>query len=341
MKKIFTVPSLLTLFLIVVFCGAAFAQVPYTKGDVFASLFDRTVKEFTPTGTLVQTLTTDVAANNTGGAFDSAGNFFVTTFNADTVSKFDNSGHLINGSYATGLNASPESIVFARNGNFFVGRADGTHQITLFSPGATTATQLSLFAPATQNRGTDWIELAADQHTIYYTSEGTLVKRFDISTNTQLADLNTVPLPGGAAYALRLLPNGNLLVADSDQVVQLSTTGAIVKQYTTSDTFSGHSPSSLFALNLDPDGTTFWTGELGGTNNIYHVNIATGALINFFSAGPSTQELTGLSVYGEVTQGGGGPPSTVPALSTLGLILCGILLVFVAGAMLRRKLFQA
>ncbi|MDX1670055.1 MAG: hypothetical protein R3194_11600, partial [Limnobacter sp.] len=38
----------------------------------------------------------------------------------------------------------------------------------------------SQFDVATDDRGSDWIDLAADQCTMYYTSEGTLVKRFDV-----------------------------------------------------------------------------------------------------------------------------------------------------------------
>lgn len=268
--------------------GAAFAGTIYTTGDVFASVGNGLVREFTPSGTLVQTLNTGTNSTFTaGGAFDSSGDFFVTTFSSNVVSKFDNSGNLINGSFASGFNADPESISFAQNGNFFVGQADGTHQVREFTSGGTTGTLVASFSPAIDDRGTDWVDLAADQHTIYYTSEGTLVKRFDTANNTQLSNFNSTPLPGSNAYALRILSDGGVLVADTNQIVELNSSGAIIRQYTTANTFAGKSLGALFALNLDPDGTTFWTGDLE-TNTIYHVNIATGALINSFSAGTGT-----------------------------------------------------
>ena len=291
--------------------GVSFAGTIYTRGDVFASVGNGLVREFTPTGTLVQTLNTGTNSTFTaGGAFDSSGDFFVTTFGSNVVSKFDNSGNLINGSFAAGFNSDPESISFGQSGNFFVGEADGTHQVSEFTSGGMTGTPVASFSPATQDRGTDWVDLAADQQTIYYTSEGTTVKRFNTATSTQLTDLNSVALPGSNAFALRILSNGGVLVADTNQIVQLDSTGAIVKQYTAANTFSGRTLSTLFALNLDPDGTTFWTGDLG-TNTIYHVDIATGALINSFSAGTGT--LGGLTVFGEITQG---VPTTTPEPST-------------------------
>jgi hypothetical protein len=65
-----------------------------------------------------------------------------------------------------------------------------------------TGTQVAVFSPQAEDRGTDWIELAADQKTLFYTSEGTHVKRYDLSTSTQLTDFASVP---GTSYALRLL----------------------------------------------------------------------------------------------------------------------------------------
>ena len=41
------------------------------------------------------------------------------------------------------------------------------------------------------------------------------VKRFNVCTDTQLSDFAT-GLPGPAAFALRLLPDGGALVADTD-----------------------------------------------------------------------------------------------------------------------------
>jgi len=312
-------------------CLGAWANTAFAGfviGDVFASVGSGLVREFTPTGTLVQTLNTGTNSTFTAGsAFDAAGDLLVTTFASNVVSKFDVNGTLINGGFAGGFVTDPESITIAQNQNMFVGQADGTHQVREFSTSGSSGTLIATFSPAIESRGTDWIDLAADQHTLYYTSEGRFVHLFDTATNTQLANLNSVALPSANAFALRILANGGVLVADADRIVQLDATGAIVRQYTTANTFSGHALSTLFALNLDPDGTTFWTGDLG-TGTIYRVNISTGALITSFSAGSGT--LGGLSVFGEITQGGGGgggtatpePSSLVPlALMAIGAVV--------------------
>jgi sugar lactone lactonase YvrE len=258
------------------------------------------VKVFKPDGTLNQTLNTGTNATfTTGSAFDSSGNFYVTTFSGNVVSKFDNNGNLINGNFATGFNANPESISFDKAGNFYVGQADGARTIKKFDP---TGTNTATFSPTVGPRGTDWVDLAADQRTIYYTSEGNIIRRFDTSTNTQLTNFNQQPLPDGAAYALRILPDGGVAVANTNQIVRLDSTGAVVRTYTTADTFLGEPISTLFALNIDPDGTSFWTADLG-TSNVYRVDIASGNILSKFNSGGTA---AGLSIFGEFTSGGGG-----------------------------------
>ena len=135
-----------------------------------------------------------------------------------------------------------------------------------------------------------------------YTSEGTSVKRFNVCTNTQLSDFAT-GLPGSFAYAHRILPDGGELVADSSVVVRLNSAGAIVHTYTPTPAGSG----TIFALNRDPDGTTFWTSD-ALTGNVYRFNITTGAEVSHFSAG---QEVAGISLFGElkVVNGGGHAPN--------------------------------
>ena len=128
----------------------------------------------------------------------------MTDFSAQNVSAFDNHGTLL-GTFGSGYNADPESILFDGSGNVYVGQADGTHHVLEFN---SSGGLINTFAPTTDARGTDWIELASDQHTLYYASEGLDVQRFDTATNTQLTDFNTAPLPGTNAFALRILGDG-------------------------------------------------------------------------------------------------------------------------------------
>jgi DNA-binding beta-propeller fold protein YncE len=73
----------------------------FPSGDVFVSVSNGQVKEFTPAGVLVRTLDTGKGGFTTGSAFDSAGNFYVTDFSASLVSKFDPTGTLL-GTFGSG-----------------------------------------------------------------------------------------------------------------------------------------------------------------------------------------------------------------------------------------------
>jgi hypothetical protein len=290
---------------------------PFTIGDVFASVGGGLVREFSPTGTLVQTLNTNTNSPfTTGSAFDSSGNFYVTTFNSGVLSKFS-TGSLSGVNFAT-IGGDQESITIGTSGVFYVGEADGGGQISkhLSSDGSLVQNYIAAVGP----RGTDWIDLAADQTTIYYTSEGSTIRRFStVGAGSQLADFETGK--GGTMFALRILANGGVLVANTSNVLQFDSAGNIAK------TYSIPGANTLFALNLDPDGITYWTGDLS-TNQVTRVNIATGAIVSQWSAGTGT--LAGLSVFGEITQGGGGGGNITPEPTSAVLFGTGFLILAIA-----------
>ena len=195
-----------------------------------------------------------------------------------------------------------ESVVFDAAGNFYVGHADGGHTIRKFDAAGNPA---GTFSPAVDTRGTDWIDLAADQCTIFYTSEGGKVKRFNVCSNTQLPDFADI---GGTNYALRLLPpfdgSGGLLVANNTTVKRLNALGAAVQ------TYDATGEDTWFALSLDPNGTSFWSG--GAFTKFYRFNISTGMI----EVGPIDPNccLAGLCLKGEIT---GGTAPTLTPTSTL------------------------
>ena len=197
---------------------------------------------------------------------------------------------------------TPESLAFNNTGNLFVGDAngfpsDGGPQATIWKLDSS-GNLAGSFTVAAENRGADWVDLAADQHTIFYTSEGKTIKRFDTSTNTQLLPDFATGLPGSNAFALRILPNGNVLVADSFAVVQVSTVG-VVQTY-----IPPLNGGAIFSLSLDPDGVHFWTGD-SSTGKIWQINIATGSVDQTINTGvlPTTPPagLFGVAVFHEQT----------------------------------------
>jgi hypothetical protein len=264
----------------------------FLKGDIIAGArFD--ILWISPEGDLIQRLPSAGGSFQTGMAFDSKNNLYATTFNGLTVGKYSQNGTLL-GTFGSGYDGNPESIVFDASGNVYVGQADGSRDILKFDPNGEL---LDRFDVATEQRGSDWIELASDQCTLYYTSEGDSVKRFDVCKNEQLTDFANLPSLSndGEMYALRLLPDGGLLVAHVSYALRLDQEGNIVQFYNAPNGFNDY----LFALNLDPDGKSFWTAGLS-SGNIYKFDIETGTLLENLNFG---SEINGLVINGEIKVG--------------------------------------
>src|SRR5205823_4836950 len=135
-------------------------------------------------------------------------------------------------------------------------------------------------APRSDGRGIDWLALATDQCTLFYSCEGGRIQRWDVCARRQLPDFASLP-GSGLAFAIRLLPpgdgSGGLLVADNADVKRLDGRGAVVQTYDVAG------QPYWFALALDPDGTSFWSGGSNG-GSLYRFDLATGAVL----AGPIT-----------------------------------------------------
>jgi DNA-binding beta-propeller fold protein YncE len=283
-------------------------------GDVFVGAGNGQVFQYTPTGTLVQKLSSGLSSETTGMAFDASGNLYSTNFGAQTIVVYDTNGTKV-GTFGSGFNADPESIVFDKSGNAFVGQADGTHNILMFN---SAGTLIKTIVPGPTDRGTDWIDLSSDQHTLYYAGEGIHIRTVDAVSGAT----GTFTSNGANLFALRLLSNGNILAANgSDQVVEFDSAGNVIKTYIIPG------GTEIFALNLDPNGTAFWTGDIGGSTGVWEVDIATGNILEHWNASKDgATEVAGLAVFGEITQGGGGPGggTTVPEPASLVMLLSGL-----------------
>ncbi|MDR3659184.1 MAG: hypothetical protein P4L86_01990, partial [Mycobacterium sp.] len=343
------------------------ADTGFTSGQLFASVGGSQVYTYDPnTGLYLSALTdssNDVANANpdyyssgfltVGSAFDSNkstnGNtdFYVTDDDTlgdsnSQVSEFSPDGTQIH--TFPGL-ANPISIAFDGNGDMFVGQ-QLTAKIAEFAP--TPGTAADATAPADWTRlpdigtapadpiqietsgGPDSIDMSSDQHTIYYTSEGTEVFTYDISTGQQGPIFNKTPLPLSQevtdstgthtvptnAYAVKILGTpgyiGDVLVADAADVVLFDPNGNVIRTYPCSSLGDG-CDYKLFSVSVDPSGTSFWTGDQN-TGNIYQVDIATGTVLNTIDgikAGTSGN-LFGLSIDNqlEVANNTVAPPPT-------------------------------
>ena len=262
------------LIVLIVFSSTASA-VDFGNGDVFVGVGNGFIKQFDSLGNLKNTLDTGTGCGeDLGMGFDSTGNLYATaafgSCGTGTVTKFDKNGNLT-GPFGSGYGASTESIAIDAAQNVYVGQPDSSPISILGFNSTGTPLPGSPFIAAAEDRGTDWIDLAADQCTMFYTSEFTHVKRFNVCTSTQMSDFNAVALPG-QAFALRILPTGEVIVADKDSIILLDASGTPEKTYLAPSDFDTIN-DFLFAMTLDPDGTHFWTASFFG-GNVYRYDFA-------------------------------------------------------------------
>lgn len=304
-SKIISVMTMLALLagLLAPLSQPARAATVWNLGDVFAGINGGQYQVYTNAGVLKETISDGLGGFTTGCAFNGAQDkLYTTNFgNTKVVVYNDASPHTIAQTIDTGAvnpGGDSESVVFAASGDFYVGHPDGDDDIQRYN--AAGAYQQS-YNVAIENRGSDWLDLANDQKTMFYTSEGRKVKRYKVSgAGAQLADF--AALPGtGIAFALRLLPpgdgSGGLLVADYVNVKKLDGTGSVVATYdvTGEDTW--------FSLSLDPDGLHFWAGN-DGTGKFYKFAIGSPGVdthVTVVDTGVGSGDLFGLCLKGEPT----------------------------------------
>ena len=275
-------------------------------GDVFANTPDgaTAIKVFDNSGNFKEAVgSAGLSGEGTGCAFNANEDLYATFFQLNQTHVFANA-HPHPDVQTISNPGTNESIVFDAAGNFYIGMADPTtgEYVRKYDPAGNL---LDSYTNLAHDRGADWIELAADQRTLFYDGEGQTVRRYDLATHTQLPDFATIP--GGEAFGVRLLPpgdgSGGALVADGVDIKRLDGAGNVIQNY------DAPGVGLWFALNLDPNGTSFWSADID-TGTVYRFNIASGAL----EVGPihAANEVAGLCVLGEPTAA---VPRTTPASS--------------------------
>ncbi|MBI2912643.1 MAG: LamG domain-containing protein [Chloroflexi bacterium] len=248
------------------------------SSEVLAGVGNGLIKRFSPAGALLQSLDTlSGSLYETGMCLDADSNIYVTNFNAGTMTKFSRRGIILTNPWGGPFVGLPESCVV--DGPVFVGRVGQSPPPP--PEGDLRSFDLSgnlsfVYTPALEARGIDWVDLGPDGCTLFYTSEGNLVKRFNVCTYSQLLDFAWGL--AGPCYALRVRSNWEVMVACESVVYRL---GAGIQMYTAA---SMGETGTLFAMALDHDGETFWVGGYD-TGNIYRVRISDGALLFAFNAG--------------------------------------------------------
>jgi outer membrane protein assembly factor BamB len=272
--------------------GARAFSITFSPGDVFVSLETGPVQWRLADGTLNRVLVGTVPGTGEGLAFDQEGNLYVArwcvdpwcTYTGDTVEKFNTLGQSV-GRVGSGYDCAPHAIVFDAAGAAYVGQAGCTGAILKFPPGSAVPTA---YPAAPDYQGSFWIDLAADQCTILYTSFGPNVKQFDVCVGVQRPDFNAAPLPGGVVQDLRVLPDGGVLVSSGGVIARLDASGRLVGSYS--------APGTGFWAGLDLVGDgTFWAGSYE-TSDVCRFDLATGAVLTRFNTGTPAHTVVGVRV---------------------------------------------
>ncbi len=278
------------------------ADTVFQSDDVFASVGFGGVNVYDSSGNQLNSLVDNSGANITAGsAFDSSGNFYVTDTDTGDISEYAPDGTLMAAPFATGLDR-PLSLAFDSSGNLYVGQ-QATPYIAVFNSAG--QRQGDIGPVTTEHQGVDWIDLSSDECTFYYTTESTDILTYNMCTHTQGPNFNVDPLPDAdpvtadqpndRAYGLKILENNDVLVADTNDVVLLDPHGNVLTTYPCSGLPGCQ--GGLFAMAIDPSGTSFWTGdEISGY--VWQVNIDTGQVMQTINTNAGL--LYGLSVDNEI-----------------------------------------
>ncbi len=154
------------------------------------------------------------------------------------------------------------------------------------------AADRDVFWTFTSRQGTDWIDLASDQRTMYYTSENSYIYRYDTQTGQQLPSLGGRRLgsPMQKFHTLRILPpgdgSGGVIVAAEKEIFRINGNGDVVQTYIVEgddDVQRYYNRANgliqeWYALEVDPGGRTFWAAA-HDTGRLYQIDLATGAVL--------------------------------------------------------------
>jgi hypothetical protein len=279
--------------------GTASAQTgSYRPGQIFVGVGGGIIRVFDANGTQIGDLDTQTSSGENADMCFADGAMYSMNFTDQSISKFDGAGNLIESRWAT-IPGALESCVLDSAGDLYVGEDSDTggNLVKLDSTGAVVQT----YTPDRDGSGVDQIDLAADQCTMYYTSESGNVKRFDVCHNQQLPNFNDSSVSlGDTCYGLRIRPNGEVLVACDLVVLRLASDGTIRQRYEPADISS--SAGGLFALNLDNDDKHFFTATYQ-EGRIWRIDIDSGAgtATPYLTTTIAGESIGGLAVFGEIS----------------------------------------
>ncbi len=289
---------------------AASATSPggFSPGDILVSLANGTVEVRSFDGTLQSIISGPFTGEAKGIAIDSTGNLLVAYdwpsdhANGNTIGIYRPDGTFA-GIFGSGYNCQPLGVLVDAAGNVYVSERQCLGRILRFD---SSGSLLQRFYVNADYIGAWWMDLAPDGCTMYYTSNGQNIQRYDICSSTQLSNLNDVPLSNrtyAGALGVRILPDGGVLAANHQNVQRLDSNGNVVR------TYYGLRDNGLAAIALDPDGQTFWATDTAASM-LLHIDLSQGVILGTF---PTSAAAKGVIIV---------PPG--PKTSTSPLVITGL-----------------
>jgi hypothetical protein len=255
----------------------------FAPGDVIVSLEPGPVQWWNANGTLNRILVSTVPGTGEGMAFDVSGNLYVSRWCIDpwcgptgnTVEWFNVKGESM-GAVGSGYNCNPHAIVFDATNTAYIGQAGCTGAIMKVAPGQDR--NPTYFAVAPEFQGSFWIDLAPDRCTMFYTSYGPNVKRFDVCAGGQLSNFNVGPLPNSVTHDLRVLADGGLIVANGEVITRLAADGTVARTYSVAG-----EPAYWAGIDL-ADTTSFWAANYQ-SSRVHRFDLETGQVLSTLNPG--------------------------------------------------------
>ena len=274
-----TVLLIAVLVLLLGFCNTVHAK-QLNVGDLFIAVGNGSYQIWRNNGTnspnyqLLETIGDTLGGTTAGCATDSTFRLYGTNLSNTKVERFAIAHpHSVTLRFDVsngGSDLQSQSIAFDGQGFLYVGhQSDGVvHKYDQLG------TLIQTFSVQTENSGTEWLDLSADGSTVFYTSRGVKIFRFNFTTGQlpPFVDFTNNTKFKGTFYALRVLPGGGVLVASGAAgVLKFDSSGNQVTA------FSVKLPNKadVRTLTLDPNGTSFWVGDSSG-RQAYRFNIQNG-----------------------------------------------------------------
>lgn len=253
---------------------------PWFTGDVFVATDFSNYLVFDANGTLKDSVPAAGQPLMGGCAFDAGGNLWGTGVWTNTVFEWAAApphallrSYTTNGAMGAG-DTNNLTIQHDRSGDLWVGHAGGDADLHEYDPIGVLFRELDL---PVESGGVTYFDLAADQCTLYYTSEGTSILRYNVCTRTPLPPFVTgLPPLDNTAYAVRLLSprdgSGGVLLAAYTNILHFDAAGNLTGVY------DAPGDNCWYGLALAADGTHFWaTDPCFGTLTKFTINPSGGA----------------------------------------------------------------